>query len=78
VSVAVTAVLSVKLYIDMKSHAAVSKPAIGVLVLVSLLLCFWVRVNRSWVRQAGERYAQALLETLDISRARCYHEEITE
>jgi hypothetical protein len=66
IALAVTAVLSAKLYIDIKSHAALSRPAAGVLVVTILLLGFWVWVNRSWVRQAGERYAHALLETLDM------------
>lgn len=62
----VTAVLTAKLYMDMSSHAPVSEASLGVVVVTSLLLCFWVWVNRSWVRQAGERYAHALLETLDM------------
>lgn len=66
VSGAVAAGLGFRLYQDMKAHVALTPSAIGVLGVTCALFLFWIWVNRTWVRQAADRYALALLETLDM------------
>ena len=66
-ALAVDATVGLKLYTDGISHARISATSAAVVVVTTLLLGFWIWVNRRWVWQAAERYAYALLETLDTS-----------
>jgi len=65
-SLAVAGVVALRLHGEMIADGAVSEAAVGVLVVSVLLAAFWAWVNTKWVQQAAERYAFALLETLDL------------
>jgi len=54
------------LFWDLRAHLPIERTVVGVLAVSSSLCLFWLWVNRQWVRQAADRYALALLETLDI------------
>jgi hypothetical protein len=47
---------------------ALRRPLEFTLVVSVLLVGFWAWGNKKWVHQAAERYAFALLETLDMPR----------
>lgn len=56
---------SVKLYLDGIAHDRIAATSAAVVLVTTLLVAFWIWVNKKWVWQAAERYAYALLETLD-------------